>query len=358
MRPSLARACLAPASLALASCLAAAPAHAEDPLPVEVVIAHTAPVIKDFALAGTLEATDSYPASFRDGGRVIALSADVGDRVAKGTVLAQLDPTQAEGALRAAEAGLRGAEAALLQAGLARDRAQGLLSRGSGTQAELDAATETWLGAQAQRDQAAAALSKARRAVDDTTLRAVEASIVTARDAEPGQVVGAGQAVLQLAVATGREAVFLAPDGIDLESYLGETLSLSPIDQPDLSFTAVLTEVSPIVAQNGTVRVKAQVAADAPADLPIGTAVLGHANFTNGPRIVLPWTALTATASGPAVWVLDAAGDVRLTPVEVSGYADQTIEISGGLAEGAQVVAAGSQMLYPGRAVVAAQVQP
>lgn len=340
----------------LACCLATAPAHAEPPLPVEIVVAHTGPVVKDFALAGTLEATDSYPASFRDGGRVIAMAADVGDRVAKGAVVAQLDPTQAEGVLRGAEAGLRGAEAALLQAGLARDRARGLLQRGSGTQAELDAATEGWLGAQAQRDQAQAALTKAQRAMDDTTLRAVEDAIVIARNAEPGQVVGAGQAVLQLAVAAGREAVFLAPDGIDLESYLGETLTLSPIDQPHITFAAVLTEVSPIVAQNGTVRVKARVGTGLPDDLPIGTAIVGHAKFSDGARIELPWTALTATADGPAVWTLDKDDTAQLTSVDVSGYGDQTVEIASGLAEGARVVAAGSQMLYPGRAVVAAEV--
>lgn len=342
----------------LACCLAAAPAHSEPPLSVEIVTAHTGPVTKDFTLAGTLEATDSYPASFRDGGRVIAMKADVGDRVAKGAVLAQLDPTQAVGALQSAEAGLRGAEAALLQASLARDRARGLLQRGSGTQAEVDAATESWLGAQAQRDQAMAALSKAQRTMDDTVLRAVDDSIVIARNAEPGQVVGAGQAVLQLAVATGREAVFLAPDGIDLEAYLGEKLSLSPIDHPDITFTAVLSEVAPVVAQNGTVRVKARVEGDAPVGLPIGTAVIGHAKVGGGARIVLPWAALSATANGPAVWVLDQAGDVQLTPVEVSGYDDHSIEIASGLAEGARVVTAGSQMLYPGRPVVAAEVKP
>lgn len=336
----------------------ARPVLAEPPLPVHVVTAHTEPVTRDFVLAGTLQATDTYPAAFRDGGRVIEVAADVGDRVAQGAVLARLDPTQANAALRAAEAGLGGAEAALLQAGQARDRARNLLAHGTGTQADLDAATEAWLSATATRDQALAARAKAQRAVEDTVLRAVADAIVITRSAEPGQVTGAGQAAFVLAMAEGREAVFLVPDGIDLEARLGSTVSLSPIDRPDEIFHATLTEVSPIVAANGTVRVKAATGPDLPADLVIGSAVLGHAAFDEAARMSLPWTALTAGAAGPAVWVVGADGGVTLTPVDVAGYADDAVEINGGLPEGARVVTDGAQQLYPGRQVVEAGAQP
>lgn len=342
---------------ALLLCLLTAPgaALAEPPLPVHIVTAHTEPLQRDFVLAGTLQATDSYPASFRDGGRVIEVLADVGDRVAKGAELARLDPTQANGALHAAEASLDGAEAALLQASQARERAQSLLAHGTGTQADLDAATEAWLSATAARDQARAALEKARRAVEDTVLRAVEDAIVISRNAEPGQVAGAGQAAFVLAVAEGREAVFLVPDGIDLESRLGMELRLSPLDNPDQVFHATLTEVSPIVAANGTVRVKAATGPDLPAGLVIGSAVLGHADIDEEARMSLPWTALTATADGPAVWVVGEDGRVTLTPVDVAGYADHAIEINGGLAEGARVVTDGAQLLYPGREITDAE---
>lgn len=337
-----------PAVLAL---LLPAPAPAEEPLAVGIVTAHTEAVARDFTLTGTLEATDSYPAAFRDGGRVIEVDVQVGDHVARGAVLARLDPTQANAALHAAEASLTGAEAALLQATQARDRASGLLVRGSGTQAELDAATEAWLGATAARDQAEAALAKAQRAVDDTTLRAVGAAIVTARNAEPGQVAGAGQPAFTLALAAGREAVFLAPDGIDLQSWLGVAVALSPLDRPGQLFHATLTEVSPMVAANGTVRVKARVGGDLPEGLAIGTPVLGRVAYGESARMTLPWTALTASAAGPAVWTVGADGRVALTPVDVAGFTDDAVEINGGLAEGAQVVTAGAQLLYPGRPV-------
>lgn len=328
---------------------------AETPLAVEILTAHVTTDRHEFTLTGTLAATDSYPAAFRSGGRVIAVAVEVGDLVAKGAVLARLDPTQAEAARRAAEAVLDGAEAALWQAGLARERAAGLLARGTGTQADLDAATEAWTSARAGRDQAAAALEKARRAVEDCTLLAVEEAIVTVRRIEPGQVVGAGQSALELAGQTGREAVFLAPDGLELEENLGLKVMLSPLDGPsDLQLDAELTEVSPIVAANGTVRLKARLDDPAGGGLAIGAPLTGRVSFDGPARITLPWTALTSSAAGPAVWTVDPATmTVTLTPVELSSYGNDSVALQSGLAEGAQVVAAGSHLLYPGRAVVA-----
>lgn len=346
-----------PLVLMLVAPLAAA---AETPLPVEIVTARAAARSHEYTLIGTLAATDSYPAAFRNGGRVIEVAVAVGDRVARGALLARLDPTQAEAARRAAQATLDGAEASLWQAGLARDRAEGLLARGTGTQADLDAATETWTSARATRDQATAALEKARRAVEEGTLHAVEDAIVTTRNIEPGQVVGAGQAALVLAGQSGREAVFLAPDGVELEEHLGKPLTLTPLDDAgDLVLDATLVEVSPMVASNGTVRVKVRLDDPLAAGLPIGTPLSGRVRLEGDALITLPWTALNADAAGPAVWTVDPATmTVTLTPVALESYGDGTVALQGGLADGALVVAGGAHLLYPGRSVVAAIPQP
>jgi multidrug efflux pump subunit AcrA (membrane-fusion protein) len=67
---------------------------------------------------------------------------------------------------------------------------------------------------------------------------------------------------------------------------------------------------------------------------------------------VVPWTALTATPEGPAVWRVDPGTmQVQLAPVEVTAYSDDMVEISAGVAAGDLVVGSGSQFLYPGRVV-------
>lgn len=339
--------------LVLALAAAAQPARAEDPLPVEILTAAATPRTIDYQLAGTIEAPDVVIAGFRNGGRILSVAVSAGDRVIRGQELARVDPTQAQAARDAAQAALTGAEAALTEAQANYDRVTTRLAAGVATRAELDGATQALATSRASRDQARAQLSKARRAVEDCVLRAPQDAIVTDRAAEPGQVVGPGSTVVTLASDSRRQAVFYAPDSVDLDAFIGQALDLALIDRPETRLSARLTEVSPVVdAATGTVRVKAEIATLPQGDPLLGTPVLGHLALTLPPAIQLPWDALTATAQGPAVWTVDPASHaVALTPVTVSAYGEDTITLAAGLSPGQQVVGAGSQLLYPDRIV-------
>jgi RND family efflux transporter MFP subunit len=336
-------------------CLATA-AAADTPLAVRILTVASAPEVLDYRLAGTVEAPDSFTAGFRDGGRILSVAVQAGDRLTTGDEIARIDPTQAEAAFEAASATASGAEAALTQAASTQARTLAQLAGGVATRADLDTANQQLSAAQAARDQAATQVAKARRAVDDTVLRASQDVIVTARSAEPGQVTGAGQTVVKLAADARRVAVFYAPDSVDLSAFVGEPIDLTLMDG-DLALKARLTEVSPVVdPATGTVRVKAEVT-DPPAEPPLlGAPVLGHMTLEMPAAIHLPWDALTATAAGPAVWRVDPATmAVQLTPVTVTSYGADEVLVSAGLSPGDQVVGAGSQMMYPGRVVRAAQ---
>jgi RND family efflux transporter MFP subunit len=335
----------------------AGPALSETALPVEIVKAAKADQQQEVVLAGLLQAEQSFQASFPDGGRILNVTVRQGDQVEKGAILAQIDPTQAAAEQRAAQAELDGAEAALLQATLANDRTQGLLDRGTGTRAEVDATVEALISARSARDRAAAQLAKAQSRLNDTTLRASSAGTVIRRSAEPGSVVGPGQEVIAIAAAGGLDAVFNVADGFDLEAFLGDAVSVTLIDAPDLTLNATLTEVSPLVDPiTGTVQVKARITGAKPANVPFGAPIVGRIAFPAPGAVTLPWTALTATAAGPAVWTVDPASmTVTLTPVEVDSYASYTVRLRAGVSADTLVVAAGSQLLFPGRSVVAAQ---
>lgn len=326
-----------------------------DSLPVRIVTAEPVAASREVVMTGTLQAVETYGAAFRDSGRLLAVLPRQGDRVAQGDELARIDAAQADAAARAAQAALSGAEARLQEAQQARDRAQGLLQRGAGTRADVDAATEALLAAGSARDQAAAALAKARSTQRDTVLRAPRAGIVTARSAEPGQVVSAGQAVVTIAADGGTEAVFNAPDGVDLEAFLGRPVRLSLIDQPEITLQAELTEVSPVVnTETGSVTVKARVTGDVPPGVAFGSPLIGRADMAKPEGISLPWTALAALAGKPAVWVVDPASmTVALRPVAVSEYGADSFLVADGIETGVQIVADGAHLLYPGRAVTA-----
>lgn len=331
------------------------PALADGPLPVQLLTVAAAPDRVEYRLAGVIEAPETTSVAFRDGGRVVSVAVQPGDRLAKGDEIARIDPTQAQAALAAASAQARGAEAALTEAASAEARSEAQLASGVATRAELDAARQRLAAALSARDQALVQVSKARRAVEDTVLAAPADAIVTARRAEPGQVAGPGQTVVTIASGARRVAVFYAPDSADLSTFIGRDIALTQIDG-DLTLRARLSEVSPLVdAATGTVRVKAEIL-DPPADPPLlGVPVLGRVMLENAAVFHLPWEALTSTAKGPAVWRADPATHaVALAPVTIAAYAESEVLVSDGLSAGDLVVGAGSQGLYPGCIVEAA----
>ncbi|MDQ7776237.1 efflux RND transporter periplasmic adaptor subunit [Paracoccus aminovorans] len=342
------------AAWALACLGGAWPASAQPPLLVEYVQVRRTNLTFDAALTGTIAAKDSVDIGFRLGGRVTEVLVREGDRVAEGQPLARTDPLQQEQALQVARAAVVAAEASEAQARQALERADAMLRRGVGTRAAFDAASQGLSAATGALTQARATLGQAERALEDTVIRAPSDAIVTARQAEPGQIVGAAQAVISLASATGREAVFLTPDTPLLRDAIGAPVSLNGIDFPELRMQARVTEIAPLVdPATGSVTVRAEIE-DAPVSTSLlGAAVRGAVHFPAGTGIAVPWTALTAAGGQPAVWLVDAEHRARLAPVRIERFINGTVILAEGVEPGQIVVGAGSQMLYPGRQVAA-----
>lgn len=328
------------------------PALSDSELFVELVIVNETELTFDAALTGTIHATDVVDIGFRQGGRIREVLVSEGDAVARGQALARTDPLQQKQTLRVAEASVSAASALQEQARQADDRARAMLDRGVGTRADLDAAAQDLAAAQRALTQANAARDQARRALDDTVMRAPTDAIVTERNAEPGQIVGAAQAVISLASSTGREAVFQTPDSPLLRDAIGAPVSLIVIDTPSIAMTAQVTEIAPLVdPATGSVIVRARIDRPPTGVELLGAAVRGAVHFPAGKGISVPWTALTATGDQSAVWVVDAEGRVNLTPVQVQRFSNRRVILSGGVAVGQIVVGTGSQLLYPGRKV-------
>ncbi len=61
----------------------------------------------------------------------------------------------------------------------------------------------------------------------------------------------------------------------------------------------------------------------------------------------LPLSALYSRGGDASLYIVDASGDVTLKPVAVKSYESNDVVISGGVEEGAKVVALGVQKLDP-----------
>jgi RND family efflux transporter MFP subunit len=349
---------LCPAAWA-ATELGADPAQAEQaPLAVEVLDVQISPSIQALSLTGEIAARDTLRVAFPEGGRIADVLVSEGDHVRQGDALARIEKVQQEQNLRAAEAGMTTAKADLLQANNDARRQEELLARGATTRTARDEAGDALRAAEASFARAEAELELAQKDLADTVLRAPADAIITARDAEVGQVVGAAETVMELALGADYDAVFNVPEALlTVPRNQPPVVGLELIDIAAPPFRGEVREVSPLIdPELGTVQVKMGVV-DPPTGIAFGASVRGRVQREDPPVATLAFTALIASAEGPAVWVVDpASSQVSLRQVEILRHETGQVLISGGLRDGEQVVGRGSQLLFPGRQVRAVPV--
>lgn len=316
---------------------------------VEVQVSDYAPTA---TLTGVIAARTLNKLSFQVGGRVGERTADVGQRVETGQVLARIDPQEQQSDVRAAQASLDAADAQFRQASAAFERQKTLLAQGFTTRREYDLAEQSMRVAQGGVDQARSQLDNARDRLTFTELKASADGVVTARMVEVGQVVQAAQTAFTIAEDGDRDAVFNVDEAMIARTPVAPVVKIALVSDPGIEATGEVREVSPAVdPASGSIRVKVAVP-DTPAGMPLGAAVTGTITAKARKAIVLPWQSLMSDGGRPAVWTLDPASRaVTLVPVEVAAFASGIAVVTKGLEPGQQVVARGGQLLSPGQVV-------
>ncbi|WP_428030902.1 efflux RND transporter periplasmic adaptor subunit [Ancylobacter sp.] len=351
MKPWMAAVALG-SSLLLSGCGQEAEVEAQKPRPVRVVTVEKGTGGQVASFTGEVLAQDEASLAFRVSGRMIERSANVGDQVKAGQVVARLDPQNALNALRSAQAALAAAESQLVTAANTFDRQDRLLVNGFTTQANHDAARTALQAAQSDVDNAEAQLKIAQDNVSYTDLVADAPGTVTARGAEPGEVVQAGQMILQLARQGGRDAVFDVPANILRAAPADPVITITLSDDPGVTATGRVREVAP-QADPVTRTFRVRVGLDnPPAAMRLGSTVIGRVELGTDAAIEIPASALTAVNERPAVWVVDPATEtVTLRNIEVRRFSQASVAVDAGLSPGEVVVTAGVQALHPGQQV-------
>jgi RND family efflux transporter MFP subunit len=353
-----ARATGMPALLALTSllllpgCRQAAEPPAAEVRPVRVTTIETRAIGDSIALTGTVQAQTEINESFRIGGRLIERNVEIGDRVRPGQLLARLDPQNEESGLQAARAQLVAAQAQLVEARNNHQRMRDLVAENAVSRAAFDQAVAVLQTAESQVNSARANVDLAQNRLSYTQLNATAAGVVTARGAEPGEVVGAGSMVVQVAREGARDAVFDVPAQVKDSAVRKTGITVALVDDPKITATGTVREVSPRADPvTGTFAVRIQLN-DPPASMRLGSTVTGRVTLESAPTIQIPATALMRAEGGVAVWVYDpAAGTVAARSITVAGSNETTVQVASGLNPGDVVVTAGAQALRPGQKV-------
>ena len=346
------------AALALAAC---SPQEAP-PEPVRAVklitvgegVAQARPVY-----SGEVRARVESRLGFRVAGKIAERAVELGQHVALGQLLARLDARDYE---LGADAARAQASAAATQRDLAEAdarRYRQLREKNFISAAEMDRREANLRAAQAQLDQARAQLASQANQQNYTRLQADAPGVVTAVEAEPGQVVAAGSPVVRIARDGARDVVFNVPEDMQSRVRLGQRAVVTPWAGEATARQGSVREVAASAdpaTRTFQVKVALAPAADAGA-LPLGATVQVQLEappaMGAAPQIKLPGTALRqGQGGGSAVWLFDpATATVRLQPVVVSSADGDEAVIASGLVPGMQVVATGTHVLNPGQKV-------
>lgn len=320
--------------------------------PVRTVTVERSAEGETVSLTGQVRAKDQASLAFRLDGRMIKRLVNVGNVLKAGEIVAQLDPQNQQNALRTAQANLASAEAALTQARLTFGRQQQLLAGGWTPRAKFDEAQQALLSAKAQVDAAHAQVDIAQDQLSYTVLLADAPGVVTATGAEPGEVVHAGQMIVNVARQGGRDAVFDVSEQLIRTGPRDPVVQIALTNDPSVQANGRVREVSPQAdPTTRTFQVKVGII-DPPPAMELGSTVTGSIKLSAPSGLQVPPSALTEAGGRPAVWVVDSKSQtVSLRNVDVSRYDPADVVVSQGLDAGEIVVTAGVQTLHPGQTV-------
>lgn len=340
------------ALLALPAAAADGPAPAaETPRPVVSVIVNPEaglPVSFVGTVAAKIEADLGFPLA----GTLAERPVSAGETVAKGEVLARLDPEDLDSALRSAEAGVTVAAAQLRSATDARDRARVLAGRGVGSTTRLEDATRAFVAAEARLEQARADEARARDTRSLATLTAPQDGVVTSVLAEPGAAVAAGQAIVRLAATGAREALIDLTEA-DAAAYpAGTRFAARLVANPEVVATAVLDRIDPVAFSATRTRAAHLTLQDPAPAFRLGALVRVAPDAQGGTGMVLPAAAVLDNGGGTEVWVVDRADNrVHRRPVTLGPRVGDFVAVATGLAAGDEVVTKGIHSLEDGQIV-------
>ncbi|WP_229217409.1 efflux RND transporter periplasmic adaptor subunit [Massilia forsythiae] len=290
---------------------------------------------------------------FRVGGKISARKVDVGTVVKRGQLLMQLDPQDLRLGQAQAQANLRAAQTTLDLARAELKRYQDLRAQNFVSQAVLDQKAAALRSGEASVEAARAALGEQANQARYANLEADADGVVTAIDAEVGQVVQAGAPVLRVARTDEKEVVIGVPE--DQVSHIRKVddVKVRLWADPGRSIRGSIREVAPMAdAATRTYAVKVSVPArdDVRMGMTAAVELVRRGGAGAAGQVRAPLSALYQDKGATSVWVIENDA-VKLTPVRVGGVVDNDVLLAQGVRPGQVVVTAGVNLLKEGQKV-------
>jgi RND family efflux transporter MFP subunit len=293
-----------------------------------------------YAADGVIEAVRQATVAAQIAGRIVELRADVGDRVAKGQVLARIDEREAAQVVASGEAQIARAAADLANAKATLDRNRKLLEKQYISQAAVDRA-------QAEHDAAAAALAAAKAgtgaataARSYTVITAPFSGVIAERSVQLGEMAQPGRPLFTMFDPSDLRVVANVPEDVIARVRTGAKGASAELSALGRTVPAKSVTVLPSAdARTHTKLVRL--------DLPDGDATKGaypgmfaRALFATGSasKLVIPERSVAYRSEVAGAYVVTPAGEIRFRQLRLGEKtADGGIEVLAGLRAGERV---------------------
>lgn len=307
-------------------------------------------------LPATLEAWNDARLFPRVAGYVRSWSQDIGAPVATGQPLGVIDTPELDQQIGQARAALASALAHQQLARSTAARWTDLLSDASVSKQEVDEKNGDLAVKTAGVAEARAALSRLEAMKRYAVVRAPFAGVVTARNAEVGDLVGPGATTQQpmFAVAdTHRIRVYVSvPQSLSASIHPGMTAALAVPAFPGRDFTATVVGASSAIdPQSGAFRVQLLADNGDGALRPGGYVQAKFVLPAQARSVTIPSSAILFRAGGSQVATVDAHGHVVLHAVRIGQDNGPTVQVLSGVAPGDRIVDSPPDSLAQGELV-------
>ena len=344
---------------------------------VRVAVSTRESIVRTIDTTGTLAARERVALAMRVTGRLLDVKIDLGDRVRKGDVIAQIDPTDLRIAVQQATAALqqsrtrlglpadgtddtvvaaqtptvRQAAAAMSEAKLRRDRAQLLFNQKLIPQSDLETATANFQIAesrhqdaleeirnrQAQLAQRRADLEMARQQLTYAVLTAPVDGAIVERNVSAGQFIAGGSPVASIVTIHPLRLRLAVPERAAAKVRTGQRVRIRVDQQNDTHF-GVVARLSPAIEEaTRTLLIEAEVPN---ADGKLRPGAFVHAEILaelDQTAVFIPPSALITFAGLERVMTINNGKAVE-KPVKTGVREDARIEIVEGLDAGETVI--------------------
>lgn len=306
-------------------------------------------------LPATLEPAQRTEIHARASGYVKRWRADLGQRVAAGEILAEIETPDLDQEVRKAEAAVTEARASRALARTTVERFRRLMQAEAVARQEFDTREAELHGREAAVAAAEAALARVRELTRFQSVRAPFAGVVTARRVEVGDLVVAG---------SGGRGLFVLEQIDTLRSFVDLPQPYARSVQPGMAAEFRLSEVPGQVFRAEVVRTAGalnpgtrSMRVELRLPNPSGelmAGAFGQIRLTlprAGAAFAVPVTAVRIRAEGATVAVVDPENRIQLRAVKLGHDLGSAIEIVDGLAAGERVVRNPTDLLRAGTRV-------